>query len=53
MEIQTKTIEIKFEKPLELDFIKKEIEELDLKPVRWGITSINGNSATITISHEV
>lgn len=50
MEIQTKTVEIKFEKPLELDFIKKEIEKLELKPVRWGITSVKDDIATISIS---
>jgi hypothetical protein len=51
MEIQTKTIEIQFEKPLSLDFVKKEIEKMGLKPVRFGITSVQKNIATISISY--
>ena len=53
MEIQTETIEIKFKKPLELDFVKKEIENKGLKPIRWAITSTKGDIATISISHKI
>jgi hypothetical protein len=53
MEIQTKTIEIKFEKPLSLDFVKKEIEKIGIKPVRWGITSVENDIATISISYKI
>ena len=53
MGIQTKTIEIKFKKPMSLDFIKNEIEKMGLKPVRWGITSVNNDSAVISISYKI
>ena len=51
MTIQTKAIKIKFQKPLELDFIKKEIEKLGISPVRFGITSVENDVATVSISY--
>lgn len=52
MEIQTKTVEIKFEKPLSLDFVKNELEKIKIDPIRWAITSIKDNIATISISYK-
>lgn len=52
MEIISKTVELKLEKPYDNSIIEAQLAQMGIKPLRWAITKIGKNSLTISLASE-
>lgn len=52
MQIISKTIEIEAQFPVDNKAIEAKLLQMGIKPLRWAITGINGNSLTISFACE-